>query len=134
VFNIKKLLISFVVVTLLTIGPAFAEPATQLLNQSTQICNIGVVDVNKVMKESPKIKAVQEELNQKCRELSDILAVEKENLEPEEFTQRQTEAYTEFVKLKQELEGKIDADLQQAFYKVSEEKNLTVIQFRKMTL
>lgn len=129
-FNIKKILINFVVVTLLIIGTAFAEPATQLLNQSAQNSNIGVIDVNKVMKESPKIKALQDELNQKGRELSDTLAAEKENLEPEEFTQRQTEAYTEFLRLKQELEGKIDADLQQAFKEVSEEKNLTVILYK----
>ena len=76
------------------------------------------------------IKALQDELNQKGKELTDTLEAERENLGPEEFKQRQTEAYTEFVRLKQELEGKIDADLQQVLKKVSEEKNLTVILYK----
>lgn len=129
-FNIKKILINFVVVTLLTIGAAFAEPIAQIPNQSTQNSNIGVIDVNKVMKESPKIKALQDELNQKGRELTDALAVEKENLDPEEFKQRQNDLYAEFIRLKQDMEGIMDSDLQQAYKKVSEEKNLTVILYK----
>lgn len=129
-FNIKKILINFVVVTLLTIGTAFAEPVAQIPNQSTQNYNIGFIDMNKIMKESPKIKALQDELNQKGKEITDTLAAEKENLDPEEFKQRQNDLYAELIRLKQDMERIMDSDLQQAYKKVSEEKNLTVILYK----
>jgi len=130
VFNIKKVFISFVVVTLLSIGTAFASAETQPLSQSTQICTIGFIDMNKIMKESLMAKALQEELNQKGQEITDSLKVEKENLTQEEFQQRQAEVYGGFLKLKQEMEAKFDTNIYQAVEKVAKEKNLTVILYK----
>lgn len=129
-FNIKKICISFVVATLLSIGTAFASAETQPLNQSTQSCTIGFIDMNRIMKESPMVKALQEELNQKGQEITDSLMVEKENLTQEEFQQRQVEVYDGFLKLKQELEAKFDANIYQAAEKIAKEKKLTVILYK----
>lgn len=126
----KKIFISFVVVTLLSIGTAFASAETQPLSQSTQICTIGFIDMNKIMKESPMVKGMQEELNQKGQEITDSLNTDKENLTQEEFQQRQAEVYDGFLKLKQEMEAKFDASIYQAVEKVAKEKNLTVVLYK----
>lgn len=126
----KKIFISFVVVTLLSIGTAFASAETQPFSQSTQICTIGFIDMNKIMKESPMVKGMQEELNQKGQEITDSLNTDKENLTQEEFQQRQAEVYDGFLKLKQEMEAKFDASIYQAVEKVAKEKNLTVVLYK----
>lgn len=126
----KKIFISFVVVTLLSIGTAFASAETQPLSQSTQICTIGFIDMNKIMKESPMVKGMQEELNQKGQEITNSLNTDKENLTQEEFQQRQAEVYDGFLKLKKEMEAKFDASIYQAVEKVAKEKNLTVVLYK----
>jgi len=92
--------------------------------------SVGVLDVNKVMSESPKVKNFQEQLNAKGKELSDALEKEKPNLSNEEFQKRQEAAYSEFLKLKQDFESQIDAAIQQALDQVAKEKGLGVILYK----
>lgn len=126
----KKTIISFVVFTLLTFGTALAAPETQALDQSTKICTTGFVDVNKVMTESPRVKEFQDQLNQLGKEMSDQLEAEKANLTTEEFQQKKEAVYGEFMKAKQEMEGRIDENIRQAMEKVAREKNLTIILYK----
>ena len=92
--------------------------------------NVGVLDVNKVMTESPKVKTFQDQLNTKGKELSDQLEKDKASLSQDEFQKRQEAAYNEFVKSKQELEGQIDASIKQTLEQVSKEKNLGVVVYK----
>lgn len=91
---------------------------------------IGVLDVNKVMSDSPKIKQFQDQLNTKGKELSDQLEKDKASISPEEFQKRQETAYGEFLKTKQELEGQIDSSIKQAIEQVSKEKKLGVVLYK----
>lgn len=91
---------------------------------------IGVLDVTKVMSDSPKIKQFQEQLNVKGKELSDQLEKEKASISPEEFQKRQETAYGDFLKTKQELETQIDASIKQAIEEVSKEKKLGVVLYK----
>lgn len=91
---------------------------------------IGVLDVNKVMSESPKIKQFQDQLNVKGKELSDQLEKDKASISPEEFQKRQETAYGEFLKTKQELESQIDTSIKQAIEQVSQEKKLGVVLYK----
>ncbi len=91
---------------------------------------IGVLDVNKVMSDSPKIKQFQEQLNVKGKELSDQLEKDKASISAEEFQKRQETAYGEFLKTKQELEGQIDSSIKQAIEQVSKEKKLGVVIYK----
>lgn len=92
--------------------------------------NIGVLDVNKVMSDSPKIKQFQEQLNTKGKELSDQLEKDKAGLSAEEFQKRQETAYGDFLKVKQDLESQIDASIKQAVEQVSTEKKLGVVLYK----
>ncbi len=91
---------------------------------------VGVLDVNKVMTDSPKVKQFQEQLNSQGKELSDKLEKDKASLSPEEFQKRQEAAYGEFLKSKQDLEAQIDATIKQALDQVAKEKKLGVILYK----
>jgi len=91
---------------------------------------IGVVDVNKVMTESPKVKQLQEQLNAKGKELSDKLEQDKSKISQEEFQKRQEAAYNDFLKLKQDLESQVDNTLKQAIEQVAKEKKLGVVLYK----
>ncbi|EAX46466.1 outer membrane chaperone Skp (OmpH) [Thermosinus carboxydivorans Nor1] len=91
---------------------------------------VGVLDVNKVMAESPKVKQFQEQLNAKGKELSDQLEKDKASLSPEEFQKRQEAAYGEFLKTKQDLESQIDASIKQALDQVAKDKKLGIVLYK----
>jgi outer membrane protein len=91
---------------------------------------VGVLDVNKVMTDSPKVKQFQDQLNAKGKELSDALEKEKPGLSQEEFQKKQEAAYGDFLKSKQDLEGQIDAAIKQALDQVAKEKKLGVILYK----
>ncbi|WP_425058601.1 OmpH family outer membrane protein [Sporomusa carbonis] len=97
---------------------------------NTGAAAIGVLDVNRVMAESPKVKQFQDQLNAKGKELSDQLEKDKPNLKQEEFQKRQEAAYSEFLKVKQDLEGQIDSSIKQAIEQVSKEKKLGVVLYK----
>lgn len=92
--------------------------------------NIGILDVNRVMNESPKVKQFQDQLNAKGKELSDQLEKDKPGLSSEEFQKRQEAAYNDFVKTKQDLEGQIDASIKQTLEQISKEKKLGVVLYK----
>lgn len=104
--------------------------ALALAGCSSSQGNIGVLDVNKVMADSPKIKQFQEQLNTKGKELSDQLEKDKAGLSAEEFQKRQEAAYGDFLKVKQDLENQIDASIKQAVEQVSTEKKLSVVLYK----
>ncbi|SCM83578.1 Periplasmic chaperone for outer membrane protein Skp [uncultured Sporomusa sp.] len=104
--------------------------ALALAGCSSSQGNIGVLDVNKVMSDSPKIKQFQEQLNTKGKELSDQLEKDKAGLSAEEFQKRQEAAYGDFLKVKQDLENQIDASIKQAVEQVSTEKKLSVVLYK----
>lgn len=91
---------------------------------------IGVLDANKVMTSSPKVKDMQDQLNAKGKELSDKLASEQPTLSEDEFKKHQETAYNEFLKTKQDMEGQIDASMKQALEQVAKDKKLDVIIYK----
>lgn len=91
---------------------------------------VGVLDVNKVMSDSPKVKQFQDQLNTRGKELSDQLEKDKPNISAEEYQKRQEAAYAEFLKTKQDLEGQIDSTIKQALEQVAQEKKMGVVLYK----
>jgi outer membrane protein len=91
---------------------------------------IGVVDVNKVMTDSPKVKAFQEQLNVKGKELSDQLEKEKATLKPEDFQKRQEAVYGDFMKVKQDMESQVDGTIKETLDQIAKDKKLSVILYK----
>lgn len=92
--------------------------------------SVGVLDVNKVMSDSPKVKQFQDQLNTRGKELSDQLEKDKPNISAEEYQKRQEAAYAEFLKTKQDLEGQIDSTIKQALEQVAQEKKMGVVLYK----
>ncbi len=91
---------------------------------------IGIVDMQKVMTENPKIKQMQEQLNTKAKELTANLEKEKATLKPEEFQQKEQAAYAEFMKLKQEFEAQIEEQTKKVLEEVAKEKKLGAVIYK----
>jgi len=103
---------------------------TALLSGCSSSANIGVVDVNKVMTDSPKVKQFQEQLNVKGKELSDQLEKEKATLSPADFQKRQEGIYGDFMKVKQDMEAQVDASIKETLEAISKDKKLSVILYK----
>jgi len=91
---------------------------------------IGVLDVEKVMTESPKVKALQDQLNQKGQELSAKLEAEKAKSTPEQLQAQQEAAVKEFQTTKQDLEKQVDDTMKQSIEQVLKEKKLGAILYK----
>jgi len=91
---------------------------------------IGVVDVNKVMTDSPKVKQFQEQLNVKGKELSDQLEKEKATLSPADFQKRQETVYGDFMKIKQDMETQVDSTIKETLDQISKDKKLGVVLYK----
>lgn len=104
--------------------------ATALLGGCSSGTTVGIVDVNKVMTESAKVKGFQEQLNVKGKEMSDQLDKEKATLSPEDFQKRQEVVYGEFMKIKQDMEGQVDASIKQTLEQISKDKKLSVVLYK----
>lgn len=103
---------------------------TVLLGGCSSNTTVGIVDVNKVMTESPKVKQFQDQLNAKGKELTDQLEKDKPNISAEEFQKRQEAAYGDFLKLKQDMESQIQASMQQALEQVAKDKKIGVVLYK----
>lgn len=120
--NIRQwsvLLIVIVLSTALLSGCSMEKPST-----------IGIVDMQKVMTENVKIKQMQEELNKKAQEITAGLEKQRTTLKPEEYQQKEQLAYAEFMKLKQEFEGKIQAQIQKVLEDIAKEKKLGAVIYK----
>ena len=91
---------------------------------------IGIVDMQKVMAENPKIKQMQEQLNSKAKELTEGLEKERATLKPEEFQVKEQAAYAEFMKIKQEFEGQIETQTKKVLEEVAKEKKLGAVIYK----
>ena len=92
---------------------------------------VGVVDVTKVMTDSPKVKKFQDDFNAKGKETIEGLEKEKATLSPEEFGKRQQVVYGEFMKVKQEMESQVQGVVKQAVEEISKEKKLGVVLYKE---
>jgi len=117
----KRLLAVFCVVVL---------AAALLTGCSTQPQKIGVVDIQKVMTESPKMKKMQEELNVKAKELTTSLEQEQKTLPPAEFQKKQEAAYGDFMKMKQDMEDQVETMVKGHLEQIAKEKNLGAVLFK----
>jgi outer membrane protein len=90
----------------------------------------GVVDVQRVMKDSAKVQQFQEQLNTSGKDLTQKLEQEKGTLSAEQFQKRQQEVYADFVKQKQDLENQMDTLINQALADIAKEKGLSVVLYK----
>ena len=89
--------------------------------------NVGVIDVEKVVTESLKIKVMNEELMAKHKEIEEKLNTDKTTLSEADFNNAKQAADTEFTALRKDLSGKMETEIKTNLEKIAKEKNLSVI-------
>ena len=96
--------------------------------------NVGVIDVEKVVTESPKIKVMNEELMAKHKEIEEKLNTDKTTLSEADFNNAKQAADTEFTALRKDLSGKMEIEIKTNLEKIAKEKNLSVIIKKNVTV
>ena len=86
--------------------------------------NVGVIDVEKVVTESPKIKVMNEELMAKHKEIEEKLNTDKTTLSEADFNNAKQAAETEFTDLRKDLSAKMETEIKTNLEKIAKEKNL----------
>ena len=98
-----------------------------VVSGSGQNKNVGVIDVEKVVTESPKIKVMNEELMAKHKEIEEKLNTDKTTLSEADFNNAKQAADAEFTALRKDLSGKMETEIKTNLEKIAKEKNLSVI-------
>ncbi|MCK4260063.1 MAG: OmpH family outer membrane protein [Halanaerobiales bacterium] len=91
---------------------------------------IGVIDISRVIKESPKAQEYQnlfEERGAEIQEKYNLTEDEVKNLSEEEKAEKQKAALQEFLDAKQELEDKLNDEISKAVEEVTKEKKLDIV-------
>jgi len=96
--------------------------------------NVGVIDVEKVVTESPKIKVMNEELMAKHKEIEEKLNNDKTTLSEADFNNAKQAAETEFTDLRKDLSAKMETEIKTNLEKIAKEKNLSVIVKKNVTV
>ncbi|AZR73972.1 hypothetical protein BBF96_11565 [Anoxybacter fermentans] len=127
----------FIVLSILVLAVAVIAGCT------FQERRIGVIDMNRVIKESPRAQKYQNELDEKGAEIQekykfneDIkedknLTEEQKLQKEEERRKRQEAALQEFIKVKKELEQKLNQEIEAAVKEVAKEKRLDIILYKQ---
>ena len=96
--------------------------------------NVGVIDVEKVVTESPKIKVMNEELMAKHKEIAEKLNTDKTTLSEADFNNAKQATDAEFTALRKDLSGKMETEIKTNLEKIAKEKNLSVIIKKNVTV
>ena len=98
---------------------------------SGKTATVGVVDMEKVMKESPKVQSLQEQLTTKGKAIQTELDSDQKSMSKEDFDKKQQAKYGEFMQLRQELETQVETTMKQAMDDVAKEKKLGAILYKQ---
>ena len=96
--------------------------------------NVGVIDVEKVVTESPKIKVMNEELMAKHKEIEEKLNTDKTTLSEADFNNAKQATDAAFTALRKDLSGKMETEIKTNLEKIAKEKNLSVIIKKNVTV
>ena len=91
----------------------------------------GVLDGQRVMAESPKIQAIQQELTTKGEALQEQLRKDQKTMSAAQFAKKQKETMQEFMVIKKGLETELEATMETATSEVAAEKKLNLILYKQ---
>lgn len=118
----KKLLVSLTILLLVLV---------LLAGCTTKEQKIGVIDMDKVIQESPKAQEYQNQLDKKGAEIQEKYKIDDENLSDEEKQKMQEDALKEFVDAKKQLEDNLNKDIDKAVKEIADEKKLDVVFYKQ---
>lgn len=93
--------------------------------------SVGVIDLGRVVAQSPLAQRYEKQLADKYSELQTQLEAEKTNLDEESRKAREKELMAEYLKLKQELEGKLEKQIDEALETIAKQRGLGVVVYKE---
>ena len=122
----KKIVIAFSILVLATL--VFAGCTT-----TPEEKKIGKINIDKVIKESPKAQEIQNQLDKESERIRDKYNFDEEDqdLNEEEKKANQQKAIQEFVKVKQDLEKELNDKIETAIKGIAEEQNLDIVLYEQ---
>ena len=91
----------------------------------------GVLDGQRVMTESPKIQAIQQELQTKGEAMQEQLRKDQRSMSAAQFAKKQKETMQEFMVIRKGLETQLEATMETATSEVAAEKKLNLILYKQ---
>ncbi|MBQ1248949.1 MAG: OmpH family outer membrane protein [Selenomonadales bacterium] len=91
----------------------------------------GVLDGQRVMAESPKIQAIQQELQTKGEAMQEQLRKDQRSMSAAQFAKKQKETMQEFMVIRKGLETQLEATMETATSEVAAEKKLNLILYKQ---
>ena len=91
----------------------------------------GVLDGQRVMAESPKIQAIQQELQTKGEAMQEQLRKDQRSMSAAQFAKKQEETMQEFMVIRKGLETQLEATMETATSEVAAEKKLNLILYKQ---
>lgn len=88
---------------------------------------IGLVNMGKIIDESPRAKQMTEQLTQRYNELLAEVQVKREEMDEEAQAELERSAYAAYLKFRQELETQFQIALDEAIANVAEAKNIKIV-------
>lgn len=101
-----------------------------ILGGCAQSGAVGVVDMEKVFTESPKVKSYQEQLSQKEEQLTKQLEAEKPNLTAEQYQAKVQAARMELSQTAKSMQAEVEGLVKQTTEQVAKEKKLSTIMYK----
>ncbi len=92
---------------------------------------LGVVDLDRVLEEAPRAIYYQDKLDEEGREIEDRYQVDSDDISNEERLALQEQAYQEYQAVKDELEEKLNNEIERAVKEVAEQENLDIIFYKQ---
>jgi outer membrane protein len=91
---------------------------------------VAVVDMSRVVKESPGAQRYEKQLADKYQQLTENLAKQK-NLSKAEKEKKQAAAYDEYLKTKEQLEKKLEREVAASVSNVAQRRRLSVVLYKE---
>ncbi len=92
---------------------------------------LGVVNLDRVLEEAPRAIYYQDSLDEAGREIEERYQVDSDDISTEERLALQEQAYQEYQAVKDELEDKLNNEIEQAVKEVAEEEKLDIIFYKQ---
>lgn len=92
---------------------------------------VGVIDLGAVIAQSPLAQRFEKQLADKYASLQEQLEKEKTDLDEEGRKAKEKELMTEYLSLKQELEGKLEKEIDEALATIMKQKNIGVVLYKE---
>lgn len=89
--------------------------------------NIGTISLGRIIDESPRAQELNQMLSDRYEELITQLNTEQDEETPEERAVREREAYSQYLAYRQELEVKLQKEVDEAVRNVAQDKNLRIV-------